>query len=183
MGHDHGFNLAPTAGPALVGLVSMLGSLAVAAFALLRSFVPESGRSTHLVVTTAAGGVLLLRLLLTDAIDVPRAAVALLLAAIVVPLVATVRSDPPRHPFAVLVRRLAPWLLVVTACGAGIELARAVTGAGDFVPLASTAISVSLVGISWLTMGPARHAGLHVAAWVLGNALIAGTALTALDLS
>jgi hypothetical protein len=191
-GGPHDLPLAAAGGTLVLRVLVTGGVFLVAAYAVLRPFLPERLAAAPVVVTGAAAGAGLLLLPLADGLDGPRQLAVALLAALAVPLLAAGRQG--RAPALVaMVRRAAPWALTVAAVGAALELGRAWLVGGDAGALSArlfTGVLLALAGLSWSVWYPRRpdrpngpdrpnrpggRAALHGTAGVLAAAAVAAT--------
>lgn len=179
--HDHLVTFSVTTGSLWLRVLLVAGALTVAAFGQLRPFFAEQSRATGFSVAAVAAGAGLVQLLLADGLDVPPQAAVPLLAGLVLPIVAIRSRD---SGLAVHARRIAPWVLVSAAAGAGTEFARAWLGFGAQDTALHTGLVVALVGLSWLTLCQPRtryaRASVGAVGWLLGTAVVAVTAQVAL---
>ncbi len=149
-GHDHVLSVPISTGPMVLRVALLTAVPAVAAFAVLRPFVPAPSRRTSAVVTAASALAVILVLMLAGGIDIPAQAVVLVLAALACPLVAVFGEHVDR--LRSLVVRTGPWILLATTVLAVVKVARGwlVDGtAGQLAVVLYTGAVLALVGLSW----------------------------------
>lgn len=149
-GHDHVLTVPVSVGPTALRVALLFAVPAVAAFGLLRPFVPDPGRRTSAVVTAASALSVLLVLLLAGGVDLPSQAVVLVLAALACPLAAAVGTNVAR--LRALVALAGPWVLLTTTVLGAAEVVRGWLADGAANQLAVvhyTGAVLALVGLSW----------------------------------
>jgi hypothetical protein len=149
-GHDHVLTVPISLGPMVLRVALLTAVPAVAAFAVLRPFVPTPSRRTSAVVTTTSALAVILVLMLAGGIDIPAQAAVLVLAALACPLVAVFGEHVDRARS--LVVRAGPWVLAATTVLAVVEVVRGwlVDGAaGQVAVVLYTGAALALVGVSW----------------------------------
>jgi hypothetical protein len=182
--HDHGpgLSFASTTGSAWLWVLVLAGMVTVTSTVLLAPVVPVP-RHARLAAAAAAGGVVLLLLMLAPELDLPRPAVALLAATTgFAAAAARYPRDAPGPAWVRAAGRVAQLVVAAATAGAGVELARAWSGAAT-VPL-QTGLFLGLVGLSWLVVCRPRSrpvaVALHGAGWLLANAVLGAATVTAL---
>jgi hypothetical protein len=174
-GGPHDPPLVATGGTLVLRVVVTGAVFLVAAYTLLRPFLPARAAARP-VVTGAAAGAGLLLLPLADALDGPRQLAIPLLAALGLPLLAASR---PVRVLVAAARRTAPWALSAAAIGTAVELGRAWLlgdAAGALSARLHTGVLLALAGLSWSVWcrpRPGRRAALYGTAGVLAAAVVA----------
>ncbi|NKE58797.1 hypothetical protein FXN61_19070 [Lentzea sp. PSKA42] len=149
-GHDHTLTVPITIGPMVLRVALMAAIPAVAAFAVLRPFVPAPSRRSRAVVTATSALAAILLLMVAGAIDIPGQAVVLLLAALACPLVAVFGRHVDR--FRTLVSRTGPWVLLTATALAVVKLVHGRLADGPpekFAVVLYTGALLALLGLSW----------------------------------
>jgi hypothetical protein len=179
--HEHG-SVGIVIGPMVLRVLLLAAVMVVAAFAALRGFTGPPAHRTAVWVWSAAAAVVVVELLLSGGLDVPRRVIPLVLAATAAPAYAIFSRD---HRWAVArgaLRTVAPWLCGATATLAAVEFARAWLAAASEqrTTLLHTGVQLAGVAVSWLVIShPRRGAmGLYTTAVALGMLLMAGVAVT-----
>lgn len=182
-GHGHLLTVGVSIGPTVLRVALLVAIPAVAAFAVLRGFLPEPDTRTLTVVLMIASGAVVLELLLSGGLDFAEQLVPVVLALLAVPIY-LVRSRDPRFAFAVdLARRLAAWIFWPVGVYAAILFARANFAgaeADDTAKLLHSGVVLALVALAWFTVARTRRAAgavsAQVGAWALAMVLMAGAA-------
>jgi hypothetical protein len=177
-GHDHGLSFGPGIGP-LVLRVALLGAvLVVSSFAFLRGFLAEQGRRTTLAVIGSAATGVLMELLLSGGLNLPQQVVPLLLAGLALPMYLVLSTDQRFAPAVARLRRLAPWVFVLTGSLALAEFARAWFTRTAPATSPQTGVVFALLALAWyaIVRTPRRRAatlGVTTAAAGLAVVLLA----------
>ncbi|MBE1461921.1 DUF6239 family natural product biosynthesis protein [Kibdelosporangium phytohabitans] len=180
-GHDHVLTVPVSIGPLILRVALLTAVPAIAGFAVLRGFVPETGRAATAMVAASAVGAIVLELMLSAGLALPPQLVVLLLALSSAPLWLVLSRDERKAKVVAFGRACAPWIVVAAAVAAFVAFGRAWPVRPPSEPLMHTAIVFALTGLSWFTVcrpagaGPARVA-LRVVATALALAALAGTA-------
>jgi hypothetical protein len=182
-GHEHTLTVGINIGPLVLRVALLAAVPVVAAFAMLRSFLPAPSRTTNALVAGTAAVTVLLALMLAGGSDIPGQAVVLVLAALAGPLFLILSRDKRFVTTVGRVRMLAPWVLSVATGLAGVEFARGWLGNWERDALAVilyTGVVLALVGLSWFTVcGPRRRSSrllVQIEAAVLAIAVMGGAA-------
>jgi hypothetical protein len=182
--HEHG-SIGISIGPTALRVLLLGAVLVLAAFASLRGFTGPPPHRTAVWVWSAAAAVVVVELMLSGGLDLPRQLVPLVLAATAVPGYVIFSRDPRWAVLRGALRTYAPWLCAAVAVCSAVEFARAwLTGAGEArLTLLHTGVQLAGVAVSWLVIsGPRRRTaaiGLHTAAVALAVLVVAGAAYTA----
>ncbi|TCO52311.1 hypothetical protein EV192_11242 [Actinocrispum wychmicini] len=179
--HSHILTVPINIGPLVLRIAFLVAVPVVAGFAMLRAYMPPTGRTATAAIAATAAVSVVLTLMLTDGVDVPAQVVVLLLAASAGPLFVILSRD---ERFAAAVRRasaLAPWPVSVAAGFAFTEFARGwLTGGRDAAAIVYTGTVFALVSLSWFTVCRPRGRWLRVLlqieAAVLAVAMVGGAA-------
>jgi hypothetical protein len=180
-GHDHVLTLPVSIGPLILRVALLATVPAIAAFTMLRGFVPEPRRTATAMVAVSAAAAILLELMLAADLDLPAQGVVLLLALAAAPPALLLTKDE-RTPIAGISRKAAPWIVAALAVAALVMFGRA--WLADTVRPAAlhAAVVLALTGLSWFTLCQPRRPIravwllLWVEATVLAMAMLAGTA-------
>jgi hypothetical protein len=178
-GHDHLLTVGVSIGPLVLRVVLLAAIPAVAAFALLRGFLPEPGRWTLAVVVGVAGGAAVLELLLSGGLNLPQATVPLLLALLAAPLYLVLSREPRFAPAVGRARRFAPWVFWPAGALAAVEFARAwfAGGPARTATFLHTSVVLALVALAWFAVSTVRRpVVLRGGAGVLALVLLGGGA-------
>jgi hypothetical protein len=177
--HDHVVTAPVSIGPLILRIALLAAVPAIAAFAVLRAFLPEPTRTGAALVAGAAAGTVMLELMLSDGLDIPPQAVVLVLAGLAVPLFLILSRDERFTTAIARARTFAPWVVSVAAALAFVEFARVWLDNGK-PALLHTAVVLALVGLSWFTVCRPRHRAarilIRIEAGVLATAVLAGSA-------
>jgi hypothetical protein len=179
-GHNHVLEVPVTIGPLVLRIALLIAVPLVAAFAMMRGFLPEPGRRVAALVAGSAIAAAVLQMMLAEGLDLPRQAVPLLLAAFAGPMFLVLSRDPRFDRTRARLRTLAPWVFSLIAVLACVELVRAAGATGDRSVLLCSGVVFALVALAWFTVCPpaAGPVGLivHIEAAVLGNATLLASA-------
>ena len=178
-GHQHELTVPIDIGPTALRIVVLAAVPAVAAFVLLRPFVPDPGRRTIAVVTVTSALSVILMLMLAGGVDIPSQAVVPVLAALACPLVAAVGTNVGR--LRSLVARAGPWVLLTTTVLGTAKVVRgwlADDAANQLAVVLYTGAILALVGLSWSAVcqprGRPMKSLVHGAAAVSALAALGG---------
>lgn len=182
-GHGHELSVPISIGPVILRVALLAAVPALAAFAMLRAFLPAPGRAATALVTGTAAASVLLVLMLAEGVDMPRQAVLLVLVALAAPVFVVLSRDERFTTVRARVRALAPWVVSLSAALAFVEFGRAWLGAGDAATrqaMLHTGVVLALIGLSWFAvLEPGtrwRTVVVRVEAALLGNAALAASA-------
>jgi hypothetical protein len=180
--HDHTVSVPVVLGPLILRVGLLTAVIVVAAFALLRVFLPEQDRATTMSVAIAAACGVVLDLMLADKLAMPSQAVVLLLATLAVPIT-LIRQQDRSSAFADRVRRFAPVPVALAGTAAYVQLGHGWLGdrpADGLLTVLHTGVVLALAGLAWLTICRPRSLTarvlVRVEAATLAIAVVAGTA-------
>ncbi|HEU5475585.1 MAG TPA: DUF6239 family natural product biosynthesis protein [Actinophytocola sp.] len=173
-GHDHQIDLPVTIGPLILRVVLLVAVPVVAAFAMLRGFLPEPDRRAAALVAGTAAVAVLLELMVANEIDLPVQTVPLVGALLAAPMFVVLSRDHRFDRTRSRLCRLAPLVVSVCAALAFVEFVRALAGGWAPVPL-RTGVVLALVGLAWFTI---CHPGMlvRIQAALLANAALLASA-------
>jgi hypothetical protein len=176
--HDHILDLGIGIGPVVLRVALLATVPVVAGFTLLRGFLPAPSRTTATWVVGAAGGVVMLELLLAGGLSLPVQVVPPLLGALAGALYAVRSTDPRFARLRAMLRLAGPWLVGLTGVAAMVEFVRGWL-AGDAIPL-HTGVLLAMVALAWsVVCAPGRRFDRMVAratAVVVAVALVGSSA-------
>ncbi|WP_324925130.1 DUF6239 family natural product biosynthesis protein [Actinophytocola sp.] len=179
--HEHG-SVGIVIGPMALRVLLLSAVMVVAAFAALRGFTGPPAHRTAVWVWSAAAAVVVVELLLSGGLDVPRRVIPLVLAATAAPAYAIFSRDRRWAVARGALRTAAPWLCGAAATLAAVEFARAwLTATGDQrTTLLHTGVQLAGVAVTWLVISHPRRgaASLYTTAVALGMLLVAGVSVT-----
>nr|CTQ88618.1 hypothetical protein [Kibdelosporangium sp. MJ126-NF4] len=182
-GHDHVLTVPVSIGPLVLRIALLAAVAAIAGFAVLRGFVPESSRAATALVAASAVGAVVLELMLSAGLALPSQVVVLLLGFSGVPLWLILTGDERVARFVAWGQTAAPWVVAAMAAAAFVTCGWALLSGSLPPAVLHTAIVFALTGLSWFTLCRPATTGtawvaVRVVASVLAMAAMVGTAYT-----
>lgn len=177
-GHGHVLTVGVSIGPTVLRMALLAAIPVVAVFALLRGFLAEPDGRTRTAVIAAAGGAVVLELLLSGGLDLSQRLVPLVLAMLVVPLYLVRSRDPRFAPAVDVARRFAPWVFWPVAVAAAGLFAQAWLVRAEPARTETslhTGVVLALVALAWFTVARSGWS-VRLGGGALALALMAGAA-------